>query len=115
MFSLSWDIEELKTLNTEGRNIHRELLACINCCVPALLELHNIPRKLVSIRKKLLNFVKRTVYFRRTPATHIFVFMLSSDRRDLKALCTASAVFPHAGLAEVDMRRLILALCREME
>ena len=34
-FSLSWEVEELKTLNTKGCNIHHERLACINCCVPA--------------------------------------------------------------------------------
>ena len=28
MFSFSWDVEELKSLNVEGCSIHRKLLAC---------------------------------------------------------------------------------------
>jgi len=114
MFSLSWDIEELKTLNSQGRAIHHELLACIECCALGLFEQHNIPRRLVTIRKQLVNFVKRTVHFRRTPATHIFVFMLSSDRRDKKPYALPVQCLPYAGLTEVDMRRLISALCTAM-
>ena len=72
MFSLAWNVEELKALNSQGSTIHRELLVCIKCCAPGLFEQHNIPRRLVTIRKQLVNFVKRTVHFRRTPATHIF-------------------------------------------
>ena len=83
--SLSWEIKELKTLNTKGCNMYSPWTFCMYVSTAVSLhhfELHNIPRKLVPIGRKLLNFVKRTVYFRRTPATHIFVFMLSSDRRD---------------------------------
>ena len=62
MFALSWDIEELNTLNSEGHCIHHELLRCIDCCVPGLFEQHNIPIKLTSIRKRLLDFIKRTAF-----------------------------------------------------
>lgn len=64
MFALSWDVEELKTLNSEGHNIHRELQVCINCCAPGQFEQHNIARKLVTIRKQLLNFVTNPCYTR---------------------------------------------------
>jgi len=82
--TLSWEVEELKTLNSKGHDIYHELQECINCCVPGQFEQHNVPRKLVTIRKQLLNFVKRIMHFRRTPAAHVSVFMLSSDQRDKK-------------------------------
>lgn len=114
MFVLSWDVEELKALNSEGRSIHCELLTCIDLCNPELFEQHNIPKKLTTIRKRLLEFNKRIVHFRRTPTTHIFVFMLSSDSRDKKPYALPVQCVPYAGLKEVDMRRLISALCRMM-
>ena len=42
MFSLSWDIEE-------GRSIHREMLTCMEHCVPGLFGHHNTASKLTSI------------------------------------------------------------------
>ena len=61
-----------------------------------------------------MNFVKRTVHFRRILATHIFVFMLSSDHRDKKPYALPVQCLPYAGLTEVDMRRLISVLCTAM-
>ena len=64
MFSLARNVPELKALNSQGRTIHHKLLACIKRCAPGLFEQHNIPRRLDTIRKQLVNFVKRTVHFR---------------------------------------------------
>ena len=58
MFALSWDVEELKALNTEGRSIHHELLKCIDLCNSQIFEQHNILRELTTIRKRLLEFNK---------------------------------------------------------
>ena len=114
MFSLSWDVEELKALNSEGCNIHQELLMCLEYCVPGLFYEHNTASKLTSIQTRLLGFIKRVVHFRRTPATHVFVFMLSSDLRDQKPYALPVQCLPYAGLKEVDMRRLITDLCKAM-
>ena len=32
MFIISWDIEELKSLNSEFRKIHQEITYCVNAC-----------------------------------------------------------------------------------
>ena len=114
MFGLSWDVEELKTLNNEGRSIHQELLTCIEYCVPRLFDQHNTASKLTSIRTRLLAFIRQVVHFKRTPATHVFVLMLSSDLRDQKPYALPVQCLPYAGLKEVDMRRLITDLCKTM-
>ena len=84
MFSLSWDVEELKALNSEGHNIYQELFICLEYCVPGLFYEHNTASKMTSIRTQLLTFIKRVVHFRRTPAIHVFMFILSSDLHDQK-------------------------------
>jgi len=114
MFSLSWDIEELKSLNVEGRSIHHELLVCGEQCTPDIFVENNVARKLTKIRERLLAFHRRTVHFRRSPASHVFVFMLSSDLRDRKPYALPVQCLPYGGLKEVDMRRLITDLCRTM-
>ena len=114
MFSFSWDVEELKSLNSEGHSIHCELLACGEQCTHLLFGEHNVARKLTSIREWLLAFNRWIVHFRRSPASHVFVFMLNSDLRDRKPYALPVQCLPYAGLKKVDMRRLITDLCRTM-
>ena len=77
MFSLSWDIEELNRLNSEGRSVRTEISAAIDVCNPDTSEQHNLPRKLTSIRKRLSEFIRKVTRFRRKPATHIFIKVLA--------------------------------------
>ena len=114
MFSLSWDIEELKTLSTEGRTLRTDIAAALDICSPDTFQCHNLPRKLVSIRKRLHDFVKRVVHFRWKPATHGFVFMISSALRNQKPYALPVQCLPYAGLKESDIRRLVSALVRKM-
>jgi len=100
-FSLSWDVEELKSLTGEGHSINHELLACIDLCETGMFEQCNVPQKLTTLRKRLLDFNKRTVDFRRTPATHIFVLMLCSDVRDRK---------PYALIVLSDNRKITITI-----
>ena len=42
--TISWDIEELKTINNEGCRIYEDLLFCLNLCSPGLFQQHNIAK-----------------------------------------------------------------------
>lgn len=75
---------------------------------------HNTASKLTSIRTRLLAFIKRVEHFRRTPATHVFVLMLSSDLRVKKPYALPVQCLPYVGLKEVDIRKLITDLCKAM-
>ena len=114
MFSLSWDIEELKSINGECRTLFREVEWCIDACSSELFHRQNVPRKLTTIKSNLSNVIRRTVHFRRSPATHIFVFMVSSETLIKKPYSLPVQCIPYAGLKEVELRRLINDLCKEM-
>jgi len=43
MFSISWDIEELKSINAQCRKIHHELTYCIDSCA------HDFHARLLSL------------------------------------------------------------------
>ena len=49
-----------------------------------------------------------------SPATHIFVLIISSELRDKQPYAVPVQFFPYAGLKEVDMRRIITQLVKEM-
>ena len=116
MFSLSWDIEELKKLSSEGHSIRVELSSALDVVGSADLDLqqNNLPRKLSSIRERLASFVKGITRFRRQPATHLFMIMISSDLRDCKPYALPVQCLPYAGMNEENIRRLMNELLREM-
>jgi len=67
MFSLCWDIEELKNINTGFCEAYRELSSCINLCSHEFFLKHNVPEKLTVIRAKLTELLKRTSHCHRIP------------------------------------------------
>lgn len=114
MFSLILEIEELKSINTEGHRIHEDLMICTNFCTLSSFQQNNVAGKLTSIQQKLLQFTKRITYFKRIPATHVFVFMISPETHDRKPYAIPVQSLPYDGLKENDIRTLVSALCRKM-
>ena len=114
MFNLSWDVEELKNIHEDCRKLYTELSCCINFCTDRLFHSHNAPNKLTKIRSKLCEVVKRIAHFRRNPATHVFVLMVSSETREKKPYSLPVQCIPYSGLKEVELRRLVSDLCKEM-
>lgn len=47
----------------------------------------NVPRKISDVRSILLTFVTALSKHTKTAASHIFVFMISSDKKGQKAIC----------------------------
>lgn len=66
------------------------------------------------MRMKLCEVVKRTASFRRYPATHVFVMMVSSETREKKPYPLPVQCIPYTGLKKTELRRLISDLCKEM-
>ena len=114
MFALTWDIDELDKLTTEGRNLHVDIASALDALKKPEYRQLNIPRKVDSIRKRSVEMIKRTTRFRRKQATHIFVLMISSEVRNKKPYALPVQCIPCAGLKESDLRRIVNELLREM-
>lgn len=116
MFSLSWEIKELNALSKSGRLELIEIKSLIDVLSKddADIQSTNLPRRLSSLKTKMTDFVKRLSRFRRTPATHIFVVMVSSELRRKKPYALPVQCLPYAGMTEKDIRRLISDLICEM-
>ena len=78
------------------------------------LQATNFLRRLSSLKVDLTDYVKRLSKFQRTPATHVFVVMVSSELRNRKPYALPVQCLPYCGMNEKDIRRIISNLIREM-
>ena len=113
MFALSWDIQELTQLISVGRTLHIDMKEVVRN-LGANYQQSNIPRKLSSIRSRCVDLIRRVTRFKRTPATHAFTFMISTELRNKKPYALPVQCIPYDGLKESDLRRLITQLVKEM-
>ena len=116
MYALLWDLDELKRLNDEGRQLCTAISIAIDTvAMPEMMRRqHNLARKLGLIRAQMRDVVKGLYHLKRTPATHVFVFMISSALRNKKPYALPVQCLPYTGLKESDMRRMVSALVQEM-
>ena len=92
MFSLAWDIQELLKTRDECRKLISELSNLLLSVSKPEYDIvkSNVPSKLSSLRA-LMKILKAIFWYKRKPATHAFVFMIASDRRD-ETVCITSAM-----------------------
>ena len=114
MFSLCWEIEELKALTESGRHLLVEMEVLIDV-LRGNDEEHNLPRRICNLKNELIDFVKRLTRFKRVPATHISVIMISSELRRSKPYALPVQCLPYAGMSESNIRRLLSSLILEMK
>jgi len=112
LITLSWKVKELTELNENGRQLHRDATSLI-----AKLEEHaedNIPSQLCTFRHKLVSFIKGVTRHQRTPATHILVFMISTEDRRRKPYALPVQCIPYVGLGDAKICELANNIITEM-
>ena len=116
MFAIAWKVEELKRLCAECRSLRTELNATMDLIrdPDTDFEQSNIPRQLTDLRRRLSASLKATYKYKRTPASHVFVFMISPEKRNQKPYALPVQCIPCASLKESDIRRLTSELAAEM-
>ena len=72
-----------------------------------------MPSKLSSLRESL-KILKAVFWYKRKPATHAFIFMIASDRRDTKPYAMPIQCIPCAGLTDKEIHQLTNDLIGEM-
>ena len=114
MFSLAWDIQELKKTHDE---CHKFISKLSNLSLSISKSDYdtksNVPYKLSSLQESL-KILKAIFWYKRKPATHAFIFKIASDRRDTKPYAMPVQCIPCAGLMEKEIRRLTNDLIGEM-
>ena len=116
MFELAWEVEELGRINECGRRL---IVEC-ECLKSKLLQsdynliTDNFARQLCSFKEKSLTFAKQVVKYRRTPATHILVVMISPEERNKKPYAIPVQCLAYSSLGDEAVRKICDALIKEM-
>lgn len=116
MLELLWDIDALKKLDGKGRTLQTDLSVVLDILRRPEAEQvdSNLPRRLSGLRSCLQEMIKGVFRLKRTPASHLFVMMISSELRNHKPYAVPVQCVPYAGLRESDMRRMVSHLVQEM-
>ena len=103
---LAWKVKELNELNENGRQLHSDINLLINKMGQDTHLEENIPSQLSNVRQKLVSFIKGVTRHQRTPATHILVFMISSEERRRKPYALPVQCVPYKTLTDSKIRSL---------
>lgn len=116
LFAAGWKVEELNQLVDR---LQKAIIAVINITktftntTVGVVE-SNLPCQLSSIRETATSIVQDLSRHQRTPATHIFVMMISSDQRDVKPYALPVQCLPYHSINQQQMRQLVSKLVKEM-
>ena len=117
MFDAGWKVEELKRLV----DTCQELIATISVIIQVVddrttdMIQANVADRLGNIRKSLSTFICDLSRHQRSPASHIFVFMISSEQRNVKPYALPVQCLPYHSINQQVMRRLVSNLVKEMK
>lgn len=106
---LDWEVDEFRRLLDECRWIMRQLRELKHTRVD-----EPMPCSLADLRKKMAKFVRGIIRFRRTPASHIAVYMISDERRNKKPYAIPIQCVPYRGMNEALGRKLVNNIIAEM-
>ena len=116
LMSLVWDIKQLSELDEEGRKIMVNCLAFKEKAQDQQVDwvTSNMAHQLSTIRKALESYVSRVSRYRRIPATHILVIMISPEERNKKPYALPIQCVPYVGLGDMQVRDLVDKVIEEM-
>lgn len=116
MFALSWDIQELTQLTSEGRTLRADMAVALDLLSSRDTDIYevNLPRKLGTIRSRCADMLRRTTRFRCKAATHVFVQMIRAELRNKKPYALPVQCLPYSGLMEGDIHRVVSKLVEAM-
>ena len=109
LLEAAWDLEEHRHLYNEAQKTAQQLSVIANIIKQANLphgslvnavSSENIPRLLTDLRPRLRQLFKHLYHKKRTPATHMMVFMISESRRVKKPHAIPVQCLPYASISD---------------
>ena len=83
-----------------GRTLFHAINSLITeICKQDTLPQENISRQLAVTKQKLVNFIKSITRYKHTAATHILVFMISTEDRHKKPYALSVQCLPYKGIS----------------
>lgn len=84
MFALAWDVKQLSYLTKLGRELSVECATLVDKLLDPKYDIitNNLANQIRRFREKVLSFVTAITKYRREPATHILVVLISPEERN---------------------------------
>ena len=114
LFSAGWTVEELQKLIEERQQIVVNIDALLGY-LEGGMEVSNPALLLTNIRQRLTSFIRALYHHKRTPATNVYVMMISSEQRQVKPYALPIQLLPYASINETTMRGLIRDILKTMK
>ena len=91
MFGLAWNVKELSDLNEVGRELTVECTTLVDKLLDPCYDsiASNLAKQICSFRERVLSYVKSVTKYRREPASHILVVLISPEGRNSKPYALA--------------------------
>ena len=110
-------MEELKRLVDTSQ----QLIATISVTIQVIddpttdMVQANVAHQLDNIRTSVSTFTRDLSRHQRSPASHIFVLMISSEQRNIKPYAVPVQCLPYHSINQQIMRQLVCDLMKEMK
>ena len=116
MFGLAWDVKELGDLNEVGRELTVECTTFIDKILNPSYDriANNLANQISAFRERALSFVKRVTKYRREPATHVLVVLISPEERNKKPYALAVQCIAYKSIKDAEVRKIYNNVVKEM-
>ena len=116
MFGLALDVKELGDLNEVGRELTVECTTLIDKILDPSYDriANNLANQISVFRERALSFVKRVTKYRRQPATHVLVVLISPEERNKKPYALAVQCIAYKSIKDAEVRQICNKVVKEM-
>lgn len=104
-----------ETLKASKMEMSGDCQNVINRCLGPSNQRGNIPSSLTGLRKDVQGYIKDVFSKRREAATHLMLFMIADERRDLKPYAIPVRALPFTSIKDAKLRELCDVLKATME
>ena len=106
LFALAWEVNAYQTLKESNVSFITRCQDIISRCLGPSNQRGNIPSSLSELRKDLQSYFKDVFSKRREAATHLLVFMIADERRDMKPYVIPVRALPFKSMKDAKLREL---------
>ena len=115
LFALAWDVNAYETLKSLNHDLQNRCSSIISKCLGPANQRGNLPQTLAQLRKGLSQYTKDVFSKKREAATHLMIFMVADERRDMKPYAIPVRALPFKSITDAKVRQLHDELKLEME
>ena len=116
MFGLAWDVKELNDLNEVGRELTVECTTLVDKLMDPRYDsiANNLANQISCFRERVVSFVRTVTKYRREPATHIVVVLISPEERNKKPYALAVQCIAYKSIKDSEVRQICNNVVKEM-